>query len=303
MMKVMLDNKAVEPETALQDTVQVLLANHHPRVRPMTSEMLNEASIKRIRSIFRERYGDPGGFTFYFVGNIDPETARPMIEKYLGGLPKVSRTETWVDNGVRPPEGKVEKSIVREMKVPKGTVNIHYTGTFDYDDFQSRLNISALCDILDVRYVETIREEEGGTYGAAVYEQLDKYPYEQYTVTIFFDCDPQNVEKLKGIVYKEIEKLKTEGPTEKDLQGVIENKLKTHQENLRQNNYWLSLMRNKDFYASDLSEYNKYEEYVSNLTKESLKASAQQFFGGNIVEVMLVPSNLEDNVANPVKKE
>ena len=92
----------------------------------------------------------------------------------------------------------VEKEVIREMNVPKGTVNIHYTGTFDYDDFQSRLNLSALCDILDVRYVETIREEQGGTYGAAVYEQMDKYPYENYTVTIFFDCDPQNAEKLKG---------------------------------------------------------------------------------------------------------
>jgi zinc protease len=237
------------------------------------------------------------------VGNIDPEAARPLLEKYLGGLPKVSRTETWKDNGVRPPEGKVQKSIVREMKVPKGTVNIHYTGTFDYDDFQARLNLSALCDILDVRFVETIREEEGGTYGAAVYEQLDKYPFEGYTVTIFFDCDPQNAEKLKGIVYQEIEKLKTDGPTDKDLNGVIENKLKTHQENLRQNNYWLSLMRNKDFYTSDLSEYKKYEEYVSSMTRESLKAAAKQFFGDNIVEVMLLPSNLEDNVANPVKKE
>ncbi len=303
MAKAMLDNKAVEPETALQDTVQVLLADHHPRVRPMTSELLNEASLKRIRSIFKERYGDPGNFTFYFVGNIDPAIARPLMEKYLGGLPKVTRAENWTDNNIRPPQGKVEKQIIREMKVPKGTVNVNYTGTFDYDDFQSRLNLSALCDILDVRYVETLREEQGGTYGAAVYEQMDKYPYENYQVTIFFDCDPQNAEKLKGIVYQEIDKLKSEGPSEKDLHGVIENKLKTHQENLRQNGYWLNLIRNKDYFNTDMTEYQKYEYYINSMTRESLKVAAQQFFGNNIVEVVLLPSNLEDNVANPVKKE
>ena len=43
--------------------------------------------------------------------------------------------------------------------------------------------------------------------------------------------------------------------------------------------------------------------YVNNMTKESLKEAANQFFGGNIVEVVLLPSNIEDNVANPVKKE
>jgi hypothetical protein len=39
------------------------------------------------------------------------------------------------------------------------------------------------------------------------------------------------------------------------------------------------------------------------MTKESLKATAQQFFGNNVVEVILLPANMEDNIANPVKKE
>jgi zinc protease len=299
-MKAMLDNKALEPESALMDTMQVLTANHNPRVRPMTSQLLDEASIKKMKSIFKSRFGDPGSFTFYFVGNIDIAAAKPLMEKYLGGLPKVTREESWADNNVRPPEGTVTREIKHDMKVPKGTVYITYTGTFDYDDFQARLNLSALCDILDVRYVETIREEESGTYGAAVFENMGKYPYENYSVTIYFDCDPANTGKLKGIVYKEIEKLKTEGPSEKDLHGVIENKLKVHQENLRQNQYWLSLIKSKDFNQTNLDEYKEYEEYVNSMTQSSLKAAAQQFFGNNIVEGVLLPSNMEDNTANPV---
>jgi zinc protease len=298
-LKAVLDNKALEPESALMDTVKVLLANHNPRVRPLTSDLLSEANMKKMRSIFKTRFGDPGSFTFYFVGNIDMDKAKPLMEKYLGGLPKVSRTETWKDDGVRPPVGKVKKEIKREMKVPKGTVYITYSGTFDYDDAQSRLNLSALCDILDVRYVETIREEQSGTYGAAVRESVDKYPYENYSVLIYFDCDPKNTEKLTKIVYEEIDKLKTDGPTEKDLHGVIENKLKVHQENLRQNNYWINLIKNKDYYQSDLTEYSKFDDYINSMTRESLKAAAQKFFGGNIVEAVLLPVNIQDDTTNP----
>ncbi len=218
-MKGVLDNKAADPDQAIWDTAMVTLANYNPRVRPWTSQLLDEANLARMRSIFKERYGDPGGFTFYFVGNIDPEKARPLLEKYLGGLPKVSRTETWKDNGVRPPAGKVTREIKRNMKVPKGTVHITYTGNYDYDDFQTRMNLSALVDILEIRYVETIREEEGGTYGAAVFESQEKYPYENYSVTIFFDCDPKNVDHLKQIVYNEIEKLKKDRSCRKRLQG------------------------------------------------------------------------------------
>ena len=301
-IKAVLDNKALEPESALMDTVMVLMANHNPRVRPYTSALLTEANLKKMRSIFKTRFGDPGSFTFYFVGNIDIEKAKPLIEKYLGGLPKVSRTETWKDDGVRPPLGKVNREIKREMKVPKGTVYITYSGTFDYDDVQARMDLSALCDVLDVRYVETIREEQSGTYGAAVRESMDKYPYENYSVLVYFDCDPNNTGKLKDIVYQEIEKLKTEGPTEKDLHGVIENKIKVHQENLRQNDYWIRLIKNKDYFMSDLTEYLKFDDYISKMTRESLKAAAQQFFGNNIVEVVLLPENIQDNTANPVVK-
>ena len=301
-MKGVLDNKAADPDQAIWDTAMVTLANYNPRVRPWTSQLLDEANLARMRSIFKDRYGDPGGFTFYFVGNIDPEKARPLLEKYLGGLPKVSRTETWKDNGVRPPAGKVTREIKRNMKVPKGTVHITYTGNYDYDDFQTRMNLSALVDILEIRYVETIREEEGGTYGAAVFESQEKYPYENYSVTIFFDCDPKNVDHLKQIVYNEIDKLKKEGPAEKDYKGVKENKLKAHQENLRQNNYWVELLKNHDYYQTDLSEHKKYEDYVNSLTIEGLKQAANQLFRDNVVEVLLLPENIEDDEVNPMIK-
>ncbi|MBM3436877.1 MAG: insulinase family protein, partial [Bacteroidetes bacterium] len=301
-MKGILDNKSADPEQALWDTAMVTMANYHPRVRPWTSQLLDESDLSRSRAIFKERFGDPGSFTFYFVGNIDPETARPLMEKYLGGLPKVSRTESWKDNGVRPPDGKVSKTILRNMKVPKGTVYIEYTGTFDYDDYQARMNLSALADILEVRYVETIREEEGGTYGAAVMDEQKKFPYESYKMTIFFDCDPKNAAHLTEIVYKEIEKLKTEGPTEKDYHGVKENKIKAYQENLRKNRYWLNIIKNHDYYQTDISEALKYEDYVNNMTIEGLKEAANRYFTDDVVEIMLLPENLDDNQDNPVMK-
>jgi zinc protease len=301
-MKGVLDNKAADPDQAIWDTAMVTLANYSPRVRPWTSKLLDEANLGRMRSIFKDRFGDPGSFTFYFVGNIDPELAKPLMEKYLGGLPKVSRTETWKDNGVRPPVGHVNKTIIRNMKVPKGTVHITYSGTYDYDSFQTRLNLTALKDILQVRYVETIREEEGGTYGAAVMESQKKYPYESYSVTIFFDCDPKNANHLKEIVYNEIEKLKKDGPTEKDYKGVKENKLKAYQENLKQNKYWLDLIRNHDYYQSDLTEFGKYETYLNNMTIDGLKKAANELFKDNIVEILLLPENIEDDDVNPMIK-
>ncbi len=298
-MKAIFENRALNPASALADTVMVTLANYNPRVRPMTEELLNEADPNRIEEIYRERFDDPGSFKFYFVGNIDFDSAKPLIEKYLGGLPQITKNETWKDNDIRPPKGKIDKTVIRQMEVPKATVSINYTGTYDYDDNMARLELATLCDILDVRYTESIREEQGGTYGVGVYPSQSRFPYENYRVIITFDCDPENVGKLKDIAYEEIEQIKKTGPLFKDLNGVKENLLKTYQENLVKNAYWLNMLKRFDFDELDPSYQQKYADLVEKLSVEGLKKAANKYFDGNIVEVVLLPANMEDNVRNP----
>jgi zinc protease len=301
-MKAVYENRALNPSSALWDTVAVTMANYDPRVRPMSAELLDEADPDRIERIYRERFDDPASFTFYFVGNMDMEKVKPLIEKYLGGLPKINKNESWKDHGIRPPAGTVAKTVKRQMEVPKATVYINFSGTYDYDDNQSRLNLTALCNILDVRYTESIREEQGGTYGVAVSPVQVHYPYEHYQVMIYFDCDPLNADKLKAIAYEEIEKIKKEGPLAKDLNGVKENLLKTFDENLIKNSYWMNMLRRFDYDGIDPAYHLKYEDYVNGLTAEGLKSAANRFFGENTVEIVLMPENMEDNLANPVKE-
>jgi len=298
-----LANRAKDPGSALQDTLSVTMANYHPRVRPMTSELLEEINYDKLHYFYNERFGDPSGFKFYFVGNIDLAAVEPYILTYLGGLPNVKRNETWKDNGIRPPIGTVEKTVLRDMEVPKGTVNINYVGIYDYDNAMARMELSALCDILDVRYTESIREEQGGTYGVGVRPSQVHYPWEHYKVSIYFDCDPENTDKLKAIVFDEIEKLKAEGPLEKDLSGVKENLLKSRAERLKQNNFWLSAILNIDYHNIDPKEMFTYEDRVNRMSIESLKDAANRFFNVDYIEVVLLPANKEDNVKNPMMEQ
>jgi len=299
-MKGILDNKAKDPASALQDTLSVTMANYHPRVRPMTADLLEEINLNKLHYFYTERFGDPSSFKFYFVGNIDLEAVKPIILTYLGGLPKVTRNETYKDNGVRPPAETVEKMVLRNMEVPKGTVNINFVSVYDYDNAMARLELSALCDILDVRYTESIREEQGGTYGVGVRPMQSHHPWEHYTVTIYFDCDPENVDKLKAIVFAEIDKIKAEGPLEKDLNGVKENWLKSRAERLKQNNFWLTFLLNIDYNNYEPKGVFKYEDMVNSMSIESLKDAANKFFNVNYIEVNLLPENQEENVRNPM---
>ncbi|MEE4256365.1 MAG: insulinase family protein [Bacteroidales bacterium] len=297
-MEGILSNKQNDPASAFQDTILVTMANYNPRVRPMTTELLDEISFKKLHYIYNERFGDPGSFTFFFVGNIEPAEVENLILTYLGGLPVVKRNESWKDNGVRPPAGNIQKKVIRDMEIPKGTVSINFVNVYDNDNAMERMELATLCDILSVRYTESIREEQGGTYGVRVYDRQYKYPWEHYEVRISFDCAPENVDKLKAIVYEEINKLKAEGPLQKDLKGVKENLLKTRTENLERNRFWLNTLSNMYYFERDPGGIFKYDDMVKSMSVESLKDAANKLLDLDHIEIVMVPAEDEAEVEN-----
>ena len=48
-------------------------------------------------------------YTFVFVGAFQPDSLRPLVERWIGGLPTTGRQETWRDLGIGPPDGTIEK--------------------------------------------------------------------------------------------------------------------------------------------------------------------------------------------------
>jgi zinc protease len=281
-----IENRNNDPATALSDTFQVTMAQYHPRRRPWTEELLGEANFNRVHYIYRDRFADGSDFTFFFVGNIDLKVVKPIIEKYIGGLPALNRKENFIDPEIKAPEKTVEKVILKEMEIPKASIVISFHGPFEYT-LDNRLNIDAISDILDVRLTETIREEEGGTYSPSVYSTFSRYPKPKYNCNIYFECSVENAEKLSGIVMNEIEKLRSEGPRPKDLENVKENKLKEYSEDLRENRYWLGVLRNYAMYGEPLDEIQNYKSYVEKMDVESIQKTARTYFKDNYVKVVL----------------
>ncbi|MBI4649530.1 MAG: insulinase family protein [Bacteroidia bacterium] len=287
-MKSFYENRSSDPDNALFDTVAVTMSQYHFRGRPWTVEILNEARFTDIMPVYKDRFQDASDFIFLFVGNIQRDIAKPLIEKYIGGIPSSNRNELWKDWGQRFPKGVIKKEITRKMEVKKASNMIIYTGEFEYN-LKNRLLLSAINDILSVRYVETIREEQSGTYGVSVRSHQQKYPYQAYRINISFDCAPERAAELKTIVYNEIEQLRINGPKQNDLDNFKENKLKERAEKLKENYYWLDNLKHL-YYNNENVLDNKYEEIIKSLTIEDIKKATNEFIKDeNHVEVTLLP--------------
>ncbi|MHC1706623.1 MAG: M16 family metallopeptidase [Bacteroidales bacterium] len=280
-------NADAEPRKAFRDSINVMMNNHSKRNIPMSYQILDHLSFDKFKKLYSHRYADPANFTVMLVGKIDPETVKPIIEKYLASLPTATFTETVRDDGVRPPQGKVTNDFQRENKTPRTSVFVNYNGKspFTADD---RLLGAAMRHCLELRYIESIREDEGGTYSVRVSYVISKYPVENSNMNVIFDTDPVKADKLIGIVHREAKKMIESGPGESDLQKAREYFLKQRQEDLKENNWWSSILL--DYYFYNMDYLSSYEEKVKALDVRAVHEYARKALDqGNIIEVVMRP--------------
>jgi zinc protease len=282
-----LANRDASPQAHFQDTVSVTMAQGHPRARPISPEDPGLMDLQASLDFYRRRFADAANFTFVFVGTLDPESLRPLVEQYIGSLPSEGRRESWQDDGVRPPEGIIRK-VVRKGMEPQSATQILFTGEAEYTA-RNRDLLGALAEALQIRLRETLREELGGTYSVSVSGRVVAEPRDEYTVAIAFGSAPERAEELVAAVTTEIAAMQQAGPTEEDLVKVKEAHRRARELGQRQNAYWVGQLLNWDRYDLDPERITAPSLYEG-LTTHDIQEAAKQFLRmDNVVVVTLLP--------------
>jgi zinc protease len=287
-MKSQLENKSLSPESAFQDSMRAVLTSHNKRSRPLSAKMLDEINYKRVHKIYRERFEDPSSFTFVFVGNINLEKAKPLIEKYLGSLPNIKKEEQWKDLNINYPKGKIDKKVVAGTE-PKSIVLMQINHDFDYNQ-KDRLAIKTLGTILSIDLIEEVREKMSVVYTIGAYPNYDKLPTPSIQMTVYFPCAPENIEPATNKTLEIFKKISAEGPSDVNLEKARQQLLKARETNLRENRYWLSTIKNYNFYNIPFKEFGKTESIIKKINKDDIKATAKKYLNtDNYTRVYLVP--------------
>jgi zinc protease len=283
--KASLANQEADPMTAFSDTLQYVLYGNHPLVTRLKAEMIDQIDYNRVMEMYKNRFQEAGDFTFLFVGNINLEEAKPLIETYLGGLPTINRKENYQDLNLEKRKGDYKKVFEKELGTPKATVIFNIYGNCKYN-LKNSLLMSMLSQTMDMVYTETIREKEGASYGVAVNGQLSNLPKEEAIFQIYFDTDPAKREKMEQIVMTELQKVAKEGPRPEHLAKVKEYLLKKHVENGKENGYWLNQL--DGYYRDNIDMNSDFETLVNKLTAKDVKKFIKSLLNqGNIIEVTM----------------
>ena len=290
-LRASLANRSSSPDAVFSDTVQVVMSQHALRSRPLTVDRLSEIKAEKAIRFFNERVANAGAFTFAFVGNVDTTVLASLAERYLASLPSTKVPTTAGVGSIGPPKGIVEK-IVRAGLEQKATTLLVFTSPCGFTP-EERFILRAATDALQLQLTRTLREQLGRTYSPSVRGTCTAVPRKESVISVQFTSLPADADTLAKTVFSLIDKLKTTGPDDSDVDIVKEQMSRARETSLRQNTFWLAGILLRDRAGEDLRDILKpSEDRIRGLTGDKIKQAVKKYFNTqNYVRFVLLPTS------------
>jgi zinc protease len=282
-------NLSSQPNVFFQQEFYGYLNQENPRYNGLfpDEKAWEQTDYELAYKKYKERFANAGDFEFYFVGNVDDTMMETFAAKYLASLPSSAKKEKAVDLGYRMLKGDLKK-VVNKGKDPKSNVTIMYYGDAVYSPKEAA-SMEALGEILSIKLIEELRENESGVYGVNARGSMSKVPNGSYNFSIGFPCGPENAEKLTASALKELQKIIDNGPEEKDLLKFKEAELLEYKKNIKENRFWISNFTKAYVNSSDPADILLEEEKINTITAKDIQNVAKKYLTKDKAIGMLMP--------------
>jgi zinc protease len=273
----MLENQAQNPRFVFGEKVEQVNTSNHYSAKALTPADIQALDLEAMSRFYKERFANAADFTFVFVGTFKVDEMVPLVEKWVAALPSAGKKQsTFRDMGVRFPSATVREEVKKGLEPASQTVMSFFADT-NLDELEMH-RARAAASLLSIRLRDILREELGGTYSVGVsYDST--LPVKGYgAMTVQFGSSPENVEKLSDAVLKEVERLKTEGPTAEDVAKVKELERRDLEEASKQNAYWLGSLQTVHMLGWDPVGITRRADRIEKLSAPVLQEMFKKYF-------------------------
>jgi zinc protease len=278
-----------KPANVYTDSINSIMYNHHFRKRAVHAERVDMIDPDMALKIYKERFADFSDFTFVMVGSFDLNSIRPMVQKYLSGLPSLNRNEGTHYIPYTYPAGGFTK-LIQKGKTDRSTVTMILDGIYT-EDANLVGNMTALRDIVQLKMTERLRGTEHEVYSPGISLSMLDYN-KRYELRIGFTCSPAMVEKLTMAAKDELNKLATIGATPGELTKFKAEFTKSLEVQLKRNEYWLSQISAKLQVGKEPKEIIEVHKKIEAVSAQSFKETAKKYLNTNNLKIfVLSPEN------------
>ena len=279
-------NAEKDPNTVFSRELTKLRYNNNPLMMPVSLETLEQADYMESLDLIKGALKNAAEYTFVFTGNINMETIQPLIEQYIATLPVSLRRKPVYKSDIELAKGQIDNRFKQPMARPSTTVFDIYSGYNIPYNVQNSILMQMTSDILDNIYTDTLREEEGGTYGASTNGSINPN-MDAWTILYMFVTNEDQQESLITRADAELMNLLQNGADEVNFNKVKEAMIKQYEINSKKNQYWENMLVNQELFpeANFLEEYNA---TLQNITREELNQFMKNLYDGqNRLQVIM----------------
>lgn len=285
-----IDNKDASPASVFSDTIQVTLASHHPRVRPISAEMVDALNLSKMLAEYRRFVGNAAGYTFVFVGNVDPAVLKPLAEQWLAALPTTGEPYAPRDVGPKQFTGHVEK-IVKKGLAPQSQSIVVLAGAAQWSPDEV-YQLTSLGQLLEMRLLDRLREELGGTYSVSANTSFARRMRQEWQVAIVYTSAPEKADMMFSAVEQQLDSLRRVPPTAEEVERIREQQRRELEVAKKQNGYWVNIIRTRAEFGDPLDAPLLAEDRINKLSADQLFRAAQKYLSEtNRARFVLLPES------------
>jgi zinc protease len=246
---------------------------------------LSAASLEDVKDFFR-RYYVPNNASLVIAGDFDPKQTRAWVEKYFGGIPA----------GEQIPQPAAETPVLSSQKVdfmedrvqlPRLYLAWHSPANGTTGDAQMDFLAEVLAGGKNSRLYKSM------VYEKQIAQDVSAFQYSRRLTGMFMievTAKPgYTLNDMKKAVVEEIEKLKAESPTVREIQRAWNSTKATYVFRLQSVSGKSDQLNNYNFFWNDPGAVGKDLQRYEVITPGDVQQAAQKYLTGNHVTFSVVP--------------
>ena len=267
-----INNRRLNPVQIMGDSIHYTIYNRHPLAARQTLDDVDSVDMSKAIGIYADRFGDMSDFTFMVVGDFDTDSLECLITRYVASLPAAGRVDTPRDFGYKYTPYDFDSRFIRTMANPQAIVYSFYSGAAEYS-LDRLLEATTFGQLMRSRLLADLREDKAWTYSikthCAINPGVSPDSGPQVMMPSYIKVTPGREFETLDVVNATVASLANEdGISEDELAGIRSFLVKNHEEAVRDNAYWLKVL--KAWLRDGVDLENGYEEAVGRLTPESV---------------------------------
>jgi len=281
---------------AVRALIDALYPKDEVRQRLLTREQVNAITREQAQA-WLDRLVATAPIEVAIVGDITPDDALSLAERYLGSLPERPRVSasTHADlRAIERPQGPRTRTVRPTLATPQAFVVAGFYGV-DESDATDRRGLRLAARVLSTRMIERIREGLGLAYSpSASSRTATTFPgFGLFSVQA--PTAPESAERLADELEAMFSRFAADGPTPEELRVARDQFATVHEESVRDPGYWVRSLRDMDYVGTTLDDLAAEATAYQRFTPEDVRAIFDRYHGDDgRVRVLVIPRSPQD---------